>query len=147
LARPSDLLRRFRLIAVPGKAGIAGVPVDRAAMLREELAPVFATLRETDQRASDIVARAASEGDSRRAHAALDAQRILDEAYEAQPAARVSAASAVETEAKSSGAEIRMTADKEVERINVKASQTVSPLVEELVRRVMSTGLSSRTSP
>ncbi len=147
MARPSDLLRRFRLMAVPGRAGVAGVPVDRAALLREELAPVFAALRDTEQRANEIVKQATMQGNSRRTEATLEAQRILDGAREAQPTERASAANAVRIQAESSGTELLATASAEVERINRVANQKMAPLVNEIVGRVLSTGLSSGTSP
>ena len=147
MARSSNLLRRFRLMAVPGKAGIAGVPVDHAAELRQELAPVFAALRATESRASDIVSRATGEGESRKANAALEAKHILHEASQAEPAARAAAATAAESEATAAGFELRDSADKEVERINREATMKIAPVVDELVRRVLSSGVASRTSP
>jgi hypothetical protein len=146
VARPSDLLRRFRLMAVPGKAGIAGVPLDHAAALREELAPVFAALRATESRASDGVSRATAEGESRKASAALEAQHVLHEASQAQPATRAAAATAAESEATAASFELRDSADKEVERINHEATMKIRPVVDELVRRVLSSGVASRTS-
>jgi hypothetical protein len=147
VARPSDLLRRFRLMAVPGKAGITGVPVDHATVLREELAPVFAALRATESRASDIVSRATAEGESRKASAALEAQHILHEVSQARPAARATAATAAESEAAAAGSELRGSADEEVERINREATMRIAPVVDELVRRVLSSGVASRASP
>jgi vacuolar-type H+-ATPase subunit H len=134
-------------MAVPGKAGIAGVPVDRASVLREELAPVFAVLRATESHTLDIVSRATAEGESRKASAALEAQRILHEASQAQPAARAAAATTTESEATTTGSELRASADVEVERINRDATMRITPVVDELVRRVLSTGVESRTSP
>jgi vacuolar-type H+-ATPase subunit H len=134
-------------MAVPGKAGIAGVPVDHAAELRQELAPVFASLRATESRASDIVSRATAEGESRKANVALEAQHILHEASQAEPAARAAAATAAESEATAEGFELRGSADKEVERINREATMKIAPVVDELVRRVLSSGVASRTSP
>jgi vacuolar-type H+-ATPase subunit H len=134
-------------MAVPGKAGIAGVPVDHAAVLREELAPVFAALRATESRTSDIVSGATEEGESRRANAALEAQHILHEASQAEPAARATAAAAAQSEATAAGLELRSSADKEVERINREATMKITPVVDELVRRVLSSGVASRTSP
>ena len=147
MARPSDLLRRFRLMAVPGKAGIAGVPVDHATLLREELAPVFAALRETERRTSDIVSQATTEGESRKAGAALQAQRILHEASQALPAARATSATAAQSEATTEGSALRASADVEVDRINREAATGITQVVDELVRRVLSTGVASGTSP
>ena len=147
MARPRDLLRRFRLMAVPGKAGIAGVPVDHAEVLREELAPVFAALRATESRTSDIVSRATAEGESRRASAALKARHILHEASQLQPAARAAAAADAQSEATAAGSEVRASADEEVERINREATMKITLVVNELVRRVLSSGVASRMSP
>src|ERR1035437_7792909 len=119
-------------MAVPGKAGIAGVPVDHAAVLREELAPVFAALRATESRTSDIVSRATAEGESRRAREDLEAQHILHEASQAQPAARAAAAAAAESEATAAGSELRGSADEEVERISREATMKITPVVNEL---------------
>jgi vacuolar-type H+-ATPase subunit H len=134
-------------MAVPGKAGIAGVPIDHAAVLREELAPVFAALRATESRTLDIVSRATAEGESRKASAALEAQRILREASQAQPAARAAAATTAESEATAAGSELRASAEVEVERINREATARITSVVDELVRRVLTTGVASRTSP
>jgi vacuolar-type H+-ATPase subunit H len=147
VARTRDLLRRFRLTAVPGKAGIAGVPVDHAAVLREELAPVFAALRATESRTSDIVSRATAEGESRKASAALEAQRILHQASQAQSGARAGAAATAQSEATAAGSELRGSADEEVERINREATMKIMPVVDELVRRVLSSSVASKTSP
>jgi hypothetical protein len=147
VARTSDLLRRFRLMAVPGKAGIAGVPVDHAAVLREELASVFAALRATESRTSDIVSRATAEGESRKVSAALEAQHILHEASQTESAARAAASAAAQSEAIATAFELRGSADKEVERINREATKKITPVVDELVRRVLSSGVASRKSP
>ena len=147
MARTSDLLRRFRFMAVPGKAGLAGVPVDHAAVLREELAPVFAVMRATESRTAEIVSRATTEAEIRRTSAALEAQRIVQEASQSQPAARAAAATSTESEAAVTAYELRASADEEVERINREAMTRITPLVDELVRRVLSTGIASRTLP
>ena len=147
MARPSDLLRRFRLMAVPGKAGLAGVPVDRAAVLREELAPVFAALRATESRTSDTVSSATTEGERRKASAVLEAQRLLSEALRAQPVARAAATTAAESEALTTGSELRRSADEEVERIIREATLQITPVVDELVGRVISSGATLETSP
>ncbi|MGA7835014.1 MAG: hypothetical protein WCA31_07365 [Acidimicrobiales bacterium] len=147
MARPSDLLRRFRITAVPGRAGIAGVPVDRATVLREELAPVFAALRATESHAADIIARAATESESRTARANLEAQRILDQASTDQRAARAAAAADVENEVATSDTEMRATAEKEIDRMNRQAARKIGPLVDELVHRILVLDTTTGTSP
>lgn len=140
MARPRRLLSRFRLMAVPGAAGIAGVPVDREAILREELSPVFAMLRDADREANDTVARAESDAELRRTRAKQGAQRILDEAREAVPAAREAASSAETSSAESDAAAIRAAAHEEAGRIGRDAAQRIPAVADELVQRVMSAG-------
>ena len=59
---PSEFLRRFRLMAVPGPAAIAAVPSDRSEALRKELEPVFAALRDVNEGTAATVALAQAEG-------------------------------------------------------------------------------------
>jgi hypothetical protein len=80
VARPSDVLRSFRLRAVPGNVGIAGLPDDHAALLREDLAPVFAALCASESGASDIVLRATPGDESGKTSAVLEARHLLHEA-------------------------------------------------------------------
>jgi vacuolar-type H+-ATPase subunit H len=127
-------------MAVPGAAGIAGVPVDREAILREELSPVFAMLRDADREANDTVARAESDAELRRTRAKQGAQRILDEAREAVPAAREAASSAETSSAESDAAAIRAAAHEEAGRIGRDAAQRIPAVADELVQRVMSAG-------
>jgi hypothetical protein len=81
------------------------------------------------------------------ADAAIEAQRILDEAANALPGARAAAAAAADSEARSTGSQLLAVADEEVERINREASVRITPVVDELVRRVLSTGITPRASP
>jgi vacuolar-type H+-ATPase subunit H len=141
VAKPSDLLRRFRLIAVPGRAGIAGVPADREALLREELAPVFATLRSADLEATGVVARATSEADARRSRAALEAQSILDEARENLPAVRSAAARSEITAGTTQADALRSAGRDEALRVTRDSASRAASVVDEIVRRVMSTGV------
>lgn len=60
MAEPTDLLHRFRLIAAPDRAG---VPVDDAAVRREELAPMIVELGDSEQRTDRVPAQARSMAD------------------------------------------------------------------------------------
>jgi len=146
VARPSDLLRRFRLMAVPGKAGIAGVPVDRAAVLREELAPVFATLRTVEEEANDVVSRATAESERRRQSASSDAQRILASANETLVLERAAAARTTEDETATSCSQLQAAAEAEVRRIEVESAPKVALVVDELVHRVLLETVASKAS-
>ncbi len=143
MARNWGLLRRFRLIAVPGAASIAGVPTNREAVLREELAPIFAALRAAEQNANDVVARASAEGDARRAHATREAEQILEEARDHEAGERVAAADSLTSSARSDASAIRASANEEDQRIARLAAKRVPALVSELVAAVMSTGSSA----
>ena len=74
---PSELLRRFRLMAVPGRAAVAAVPADRREALRMELEPVFAALRASNEGSAATVARAEAEGQALRTRAAEEASEIV----------------------------------------------------------------------
>lgn len=146
MARTHDLLRRFRLMAVPGAAGIAGVPVDRAALLREELQPIFVALRGAEFEAAATIARATSAGDARRARADQEAQRIVDEARDAAPRERVAAAKATKSSADAEAARLREDAREETQRIAGEAEGRLAAVVDELIGRVMSTEATSGTT-
>lgn len=96
-----DLLSRFKPAGTPGAAGPAGVPVDRSALLCDELQPVLVLLADTEQECLAIathahqatehlradahssvaatLATARSEADSARAEAAAYQRRSSDE--------------------------------------------------------------------
>jgi len=142
VARKRDLLRRFRLIAVPGAAGLAGVPSDREALLRDELAPIFGALSAVEDEATNVVARATADGSARRAHAAEEARRILDGAEDRAPSERVAAAEAATTSAESEAAELRASGHEEAQRTARLAAERMPAMVNELTERVLSTGSS-----
>ncbi len=146
MARKRDLLRRFRLIAVPGAAGLAGVPADREALLRDELAPIFDALSAAEDEATKVVATATAEGSTRRAHATEEAQRILDGAQDRAPSERVAAAEAATTSAESEAAELRTSAHEQAQRTARRAAERIPAMVNELTERVLSTGSSLETA-
>jgi hypothetical protein len=133
-------------MAVPGKAGIAGVPVDRAAVLREELAPIFAALRASEAEADDVVSRSTGESENRRQNALLAAQQILASANDDVVLERAAAARASEVETATSCTQLQAAADEEVLRIDADSASKVTLVVDELVRRVLSESASSKAS-
>jgi vacuolar-type H+-ATPase subunit H len=133
-------------MAVPGAAGIAGVPANREAVLREELAPIFAALREAEQNAENVVARARAQGDAQRVHATQEGQRILEEARDLEPSERVTAAEAVASSAQSDATAIQASANEEAERIARLAAKRIPTMAKELAARVMSTGNLAETT-
>jgi F0F1-type ATP synthase membrane subunit b/b' len=131
-------------MAVPGKAGIAGVPVDRAAVLREELAPIFAALRAMEGEADDVVSKSTAESESRRQNALVAAQQILASANDDLVIERAAAARASEVETATSCSHLQAAADEEVRRIDAESASKVTLVVDELVRRVLSESVSSK---
>jgi F0F1-type ATP synthase membrane subunit b/b' len=112
--------------------------VDRAAVLREELAPVFDALRATHDEAEVLVARATSEAQDRRQGTSRAARQILAQANESLALERASAAAATEVETATLSAQFQAAAEEEVRRISVASEQKVAPVVEELVRTLLS---------
>ncbi len=146
MARKWGMLRRFRLIAVPGAAGVAGVPADREATLREELAPIFAALRSAQEEATRCVAQARAESDGRLAHATEESRRLIEEARGHEASERVAGALSLSQSAQSDAASIRASASEEAQRITRLSSDRIPPIVSELVAQVMSSGVSTKTS-
>lgn len=89
MARVRDILYRFRPSGAPGSPSRAGVPVDRARGLAEELAPVFAALAPTLAECADIeaagrrqaqAARTARTGETQRLRAAIPQRAAAERA-------------------------------------------------------------------
>ncbi len=99
MARPRDLLQRFRLAGAPGAPAAPGVPADRAAEVAAELAPVLALLADDDERAGRIRADAEQEAALRRRRAEERARADLDAARRDATAVRADAAARVRHDA------------------------------------------------
>ncbi|HVV24508.1 MAG TPA: hypothetical protein VHF06_34065 [Pseudonocardiaceae bacterium] len=84
-----DYLRRFRPIGVVGAA--AGVPVDRAAEARTELAPLFGLLAEVERETARIRDSGAAEARRRLDDAHRTAQDVVADAEERAVAVRTEA--------------------------------------------------------
>jgi hypothetical protein len=144
--RPRDLLRRFRLIAVPGRAELAGVPTDRVVALREELAPVFLALRTCEVEIGETVSRAGAEAERRRESSLVASQRLLADANDALVGERLAAARDSEVETTTSCSLLQARADEEVRRLDSESPAKMSLVVDDVVRRVLAQGVSSRVS-
>ncbi|KUO19290.1 hypothetical protein [Streptomyces dysideae] len=72
----------FRPAASPGRAAPSGVPADRSAELRAELAPPLALLEQAEAEARTVGERAAAAAASRRQEAERQAEAIVAEARE-----------------------------------------------------------------
>jgi hypothetical protein len=72
-----DFLTRFRPAAAPGRAAPSGVPADRSAELRAELAPPLALLEQAEVEARALRERAEAAAAARRRSAERQAKAIV----------------------------------------------------------------------
>lgn len=72
-----DFLTRFRPAASPGRAAPSGVPADRSAELRAELAPPLALLEQAEEEARNVRERAEAAAAARRESAERQAEAIV----------------------------------------------------------------------
>ncbi len=140
---PSELLRRFRLMAVPGPAAVAAVPADRREAVRTELEPVFAALRASNEGTAARVARAEAEGEARRARAAEEASEIVASARGTTRDARAEAAAELLAGAANERRDLLEAARRRAAAIDDRAERGMQPVVDELVRRVLAIGTSA----
>ena len=137
---PSELLRRFRLMAVPGPAAVAAVPTDRREALRMELEPVFAALRGINQGTAATIVLAQAEGQSRRARADEEASEIVATARRMTRDARAEAAADQLADGADERRDLLDAARQRVAAIREHAERGMQPAVAELVRRVLAVG-------
>ncbi len=137
---PSELLRRFRLMAVPGLAAVASVPADRREALRMELEPVFAALRATNEATAATVARAEEEGETRRTRASEEASAIIASTRETARDVRAEAAAELLARAANERRDLLEAAQRRAAVIGDRAELVIQPAVDELVRRVLAIG-------
>ena len=143
---PSELLRRFRLLAVPGPATVAAVPADRREALRMELEPVFAALRGSNEDTAATVARAETEGQARRTRAAEEASKIVASARGTSTDAGAEAAAELLAGAVNERRDLLEAAGRRAEAIGERADSGLQPAVDELVRRVLALGATPGSS-
>ncbi len=144
---PSELLRRFRLMAVPGPAAIAAVPVDRSEVLRMELEPVFAALRDVNEDVEATVAGAEAEGQARRTRAAQEASEIVATARSMTRDARAEAAAVLLDGAADESRALLGDGRRRATAISEIAEHGIQPAVDELVRRVLAIGTAAGSAP
>lgn len=122
-----DHLRRFRPVGVAGAAAQAGVPVDREAETRSELAPVFDLL--TDVEAELVRTREAARAEARRRidEARRQAEGIVAAARDRAATVRAEAAAQVRADA---GRAPSGAVEAAVARIRDRAARRLPALVE-----------------
>lgn len=132
-----NFLTRFRPAASPGRAAPGGVPADRSAELRAELAPPLALLEEAESEARAVRERAAATAASRLRDAERQAEMIAAHAREEARRVRGDASEQVLRAAEGEAAALRATAEREAAVIRGRARARTSPLVERVLVRVL----------
>ena len=140
---PSELLRRFRLMAVPGPAAVAAVPADRREALRFELEPVFAALRGSNEGTVAKVARAEAEAQARRTRALQEASEMVAAARSMTRDARAESAAALLAGAADERRDLLNDSRRRATAISDNAERGLQPAVDELVRRVLAIGMTA----
>jgi len=139
MVRARDILYRFRPAGAPGAAGAAGVPVDRAADLEAELAPVLALLADTEAACDALIEEARRRAAARHVRDLESVRAMAEAATSDAAAARAAAATATTQAAETELRTIRDTASMEAEELRRRASARVPDCavrVVELVRGV-----------
>lgn len=132
---PRDLLDRFRPTGSPGAAGPAGVPVDRSALLREELLPVLALLADTEQECARTVTDAEQTAERLRADADGAAAATLAQARADADAARAAAAAQQRRTSDELAIADLKQAESEARRIRTVSPDREAPLVAAALHR------------
>ncbi|WP_367325739.1 hypothetical protein [Streptomyces sp. HUAS ZL42] len=132
-----DFLTRFRPAASPGRAAPGGVPADRSAELRAELAPPLALLEQAEAEARTVRERADDAAASRRRQAERQAEAIVAEAGEEALRVRERAAEQVLRAAEGEAAALRAAAEREAAAVRNRARTRTSPLADRVVALVL----------
>lgn len=137
MARPGELLRRFRLLAVPGAAGLSGVPADASAQRRDELAPVLAELAGAIADAEGEVERAQEEAKEIIARADDDCAAAAERAQADAPRVRAEAATATSAAARAEADRLGDDAARDARSISERGEPTARALAREVADAVL----------
>ena len=136
----SEILRRFRPAVAPGPAGPAGVPADRVAEARAELADVFVALEPAVTAARQMRERARADADRRRQQGVEQAERIRAEARGRLDAVRAEAASVHLAALDVDRAALEADARSEAERVQQVIGARLPRVVAQVIAQVWDTG-------
>lgn len=133
MARPRDLLQRFRLAGTPGAAAAPGVPADRVAELAAEIGPLLAMLDSTCAEADRVRAAAQDEAQRRRHRAEEQARAEVAAARADADAERADAAARVRRHADEERERMLGEAEREAARITHRAADRMPEYVDRVV--------------
>lgn len=132
-----DFLTRFRPAASPGRAAPSGVPADRSAELRAELAPPLALLEQVEAEARSVHERAEASAAARRREAEQQAEEIVAEAREEAGRVRARAAEQVERTAEADAAALLAEAEREAAAVRDRARNRTPALTDRVLALVV----------
>ncbi|MCC9711394.1 hypothetical protein E4N62_42975 [Streptomyces sp. MNU76] len=133
-----DFLTRFRPVATPGRASPpAGIPADRTAALRAELAPPLALLEDAETAARDVRRQAAVAAAARRSEAENKAAEILAQARLQAHRTRERAAEETARASEREAAEMLADADRRATAVREAARTRTSDLADRAVALVL----------
>ncbi|MFC8244652.1 hypothetical protein [Streptomyces chartreusis] len=131
-----DFLTRFRPAASPGRAAPSGVPADRSAELRAELAPPLALLAQSEADARTVRERAEAAAASRRRNAEQQAERIVATARAEADGVRERAAEQALRAAEGEAATLVAEAEREAAAVRQSAERRTPALADRVVALV-----------
>ncbi|MEU2287476.1 hypothetical protein ABZ614_37150 [Streptomyces sp. NPDC013178] len=142
-----DFLTRFRPAAAPGRAAPGGVPADRSAELRAELAPPLALLEQAEAEARTVRERAAAAAASRRRDAEQRAVEIVTEARQEARLVRARTAEQVLSAAEGEVAALLAEAEREAVAVRDRARSRAPALTGRVVALVLEDLAAEQASP
>ncbi|WP_149179706.1 hypothetical protein [Streptomyces sp. TRM49041] len=131
-----DFLARFRPAASPGRAAPGGVPTDRSAELRAELAPPLSRLEQAEAEARAIRERADAAAASLRHEAERQAEAIAAEAREEARRVRTRTAERVLRAAQDEASALLAAAEREALAVRDRGRARTPVLVERVLALV-----------
>lgn len=132
-----NFLTRFRPAVPPGRAVPGGVPTDRSAELRAELAPPLLLLEQAEAEARSVRGRAAEDAASRLEEAERRAEEIVAEACEQADQVRAHTARRVLRAAEEEAALLLAAAEREAAAVRDRARSRVPVLADRVVALVL----------
>ncbi|MFI8089502.1 hypothetical protein ACIF9R_14465 [Streptomyces sp. NPDC086080] len=132
-----NFLTRFRPAAAPGRAAPTGVPADRSAELREELAAPLALFAQAQEEARSVREQAAAAAAARRREAERQAEAMVAAAHEEARRVRARTAEQVLRTAESRAASLLAAADREAATVHDRAGNRMPVLAGRVVELVL----------
>lgn len=132
MARPRDVLTRFRPAGAPGSAAAAGVPADRLAELGVELGPVLDRLAWAQSQADAVRSAADAEASRRRRDGEARAAALVEAARERAAADRLTLSSRARAEGDAAVADAVAAARAEASAVADRAARRLPALVDRV---------------